>query len=172
MSAGYASAVEPSPHRETQRVLVSLGVTLVGLWMIVDHPLTGLVLLPLNVLTAQWTAAWLAAIGLPVVREITVLGHASGLAFEIHHTCTALLPLSLLAAAVMPRRVSRKVRLLGFALGAMLIVVVNQIRLVSLVWLGVHVPGWFDAAHVWLWPVLLTGATAGYWLIWSKAARR
>lgn len=150
----------------------SLAVVLVGLWVIQIHPLADGVFTPFTVLTAQWTAFMLAAIGLPVMREAATLAHASGFACEIDVACTALIPAVLLAASMAVVRATPRAHLMGIMIGALLVVLVNQLRLVSLVWLGIHAPGYFDVAHNLLWPALLILTIGGYGLIWLRATRR
>jgi exosortase/archaeosortase family protein len=150
----------------------SLGVVLVGLWVIQIHPLAGGVFAPFTVLTAQWTAFMLAAIGLPFMREAATLVHAGGFACEIDVACTALIPAALLAASMALLRATPRAHLMGIILGVLLVVLVNQLRLVSLVWLGVQAPGYFDVAHNLLWPALLILTGSGYGLIWLRATRR
>ena len=150
----------------------SLVVVLAGLWVIQIHPLAGGVFAPLTVLTAQLTAFILAAIGLPVMREAATLVHAGGFACEIDVACTALIPAALLAVSMALLRATPRAHLMGIILGALLVVLVNQLRLVSLVWLGVQAPGYFDVAHNLLWPALLILTGSGYGLIWLRATRR
>ena len=150
----------------------SLAVVLVGLWAILIHPLAEGVFAPFTVLTAQLTAFMLAAIGLPVMREAATLVHAGGFACEIDVACTALIPATLLAAVMALLRATPRAHLMGIIPGVLLVVLVNQLRLVSLVWLGVHAPGYFEVAHNLLGPVLLLLTGVGYGFIWSRAARR
>jgi exosortase/archaeosortase family protein len=152
-------------------MFLPLGCVLAGLWSIELHPTAAAVLAPLNVLTAQLTSAMLAVVGLPVARDAVVLTHASGFACEIYHACTAFTPVVLLAAAILPWPASWRARLLGVVVGAAFLMVLNQLRLISLVWLGVYAPQFFDFVHFWLWHAVLIAATAGYWLGWVKAAR-
>jgi exosortase/archaeosortase family protein len=106
------------------------------------------------------------------MREAATLFHAGGFACEIDVACTALIPAVLLAAPMAVLRATPRARLMGIILGTLLVVLVNQLRLVSLVWLGVHAPGYFDVAHNLLWPVLLILTGSGYGLIWLRATRR
>ncbi len=145
---------------------------LAGLWVIQIHPQAGGVFAPLTVRTAQLTAFMLAAIGLPVMRDAATLVHAGGFACEIDLACTALIPAALLAAVMALLRATPRAHLMGIIPGVLLVVLVNQLRLVSLVWLGVHAPGYFDVAHNLLGPVLLILMGSGYGLIWLHAIRR
>ena len=150
----------------------SLGVVLAGLWVIQVHPQAGGMFATFTVLTAQLTAFILAAIGLPVMRDAATLVHAGGFACEIDVACTALIPAALLAAVMALLRATPRARLVGIISGVLLVVLVNQLRLVGLVWLGVHAPGYFDVAHNLLGPVLLLLTGFGYGFIWLRATRR
>jgi len=152
--------------------LGSLGVVLAGLWLIQIHPLASGLFAPFTVLTAQWTAFMLAVTGLPVMREAATLVHAGGFACEIDVACTALIPAALLAASMAVVRATPRAHFTGIMIGALLMVLVNQLRLVSLVWLGVHAPGYFDVAHNLLWPALLILTIGGYGFIWLRITRR
>ena len=147
----------------------SLGVVLAGLWVIQIHPQAGGTF---TVLTAQLTAFMLAAIGLPVMRDAATLVHASGFACEIDVACTALIPATLLAAVMAPLRATPRAHLMGIIHGVLLVALVNQLRLVGLVWLGVHAPGYFDVTHNLLGPMLLLLTGAGYVFFWLRATRR
>jgi exosortase/archaeosortase family protein len=161
-----------APRRDGRALLASLALALGALWALELLPALGALLAPLNVLTAQLTAAMLAAVGLPVARVDAVLVHAGGFACVIDHACTALGPVAVLAALILPRAASRRARATGVLLGTVLLVGVNQLRLISLVWLGVQAPDLFQFAHVWLWPALLVVTTVGYWWAWARMTRR
>lgn len=172
--AQACAARGPRPHRlfPVLRITLALGLVITGLWAIQVFPPLGAVLMPLNVLTAQVTAAMLSTTGLTVTRELVILTHTSGFACEIDFTCTALVPVALLWAAIFPWPVSWRARLLGALAGLLLMVFLNQLRLISLVWLGVYAPQAFDVAHNLLWPAILIAGTVGYGLSWVRAVRR
>jgi exosortase/archaeosortase family protein len=161
------------PQRfDGRRLALALGLALAGLLAIETRPAHGAALAPLEVLTARLTEAMLAAAGLPVVRQAQVLVHAGGFACAITAGCTALIPAALLAAAILSQPAPWRARLVGAATGTALVVAVNQVRLVTLVWLGVRAPGLFDAAHAFVWPGLLALATAAYGFAWLAAEHR
>lgn len=154
-----ALATHPSfPRPPIRRVVGWMGAVLAGLWAIQVFPAIGVVFTPLATLTAQLTAAMLAAIGLPVARVATTLVHAGGFAGEIDLACTALIPGLLLATAM----ASLRLRFTAMVLGMLLVIAVNQLRLVSLVWFGVYAPEHLDLAHQLLWPMLLMLMGVGY----------
>lgn len=168
MTALATHAVIPMSHAAVRRVVLALGAVLAALWAIELHPGGEALFAPLNLLTAQLTAAMLGAVGVPVAREAAVLTHASGFACSIYQACTAFTPAALLAAAVLSSPLPWPARLTGVAVGTALLIGLNQLRLISVVWIGVHAPQLFDFVHFWLWHAILIAATAGYWLAWMS----
>ena len=55
--------------------------------------------------------------------------------------------------------------------GVACVVLVNQCRLVGVIWVGVHAPHWFDAAHGWVAPMVLVAATVASFLAWARTVR-
>lgn len=171
--------VSPSPAARTgpvpewlgpQRALVLLALyAVVRLWL--DGPAPLAVLAALNTFTADLGAAWLAALGTPMWRDGVLLTNGRGFAVEVHATCTALLPVLLLSLAIALHPSARVAdKLSGILLGAMVVVLVNQARLVGVIWVGVHVPALFDSVHGVLAPVLLVALTSGYAAVWARVA--
>ena len=149
----------------------SLALALMGLWMVqVYSQQMDMVLMPLNLMTAQASAAMLSGMGFPMVQEQTLLTHAAGFSGDIDYACTALIPATLLAAAILPWPASWQWRLMGVLVGTALVILLNQLRIVSLVFLGVRESAWFDVAHLWLWPVALMLVTVSYWYGWTRVA--
>jgi exosortase/archaeosortase family protein len=159
------------PRHSLWPAAVMLGATIAGLWLLLAYPPVVEWSAPFNVLTAEVTARLLAVFGLPVAQELTVLRHAGGFACEIDTACTALVPAGLLSAALLAWRRSWTARLAGVGVGILWLTLFNQLRLMSLVWLGVYAPVWFDPIHLWLWPALLVLAAAGYGHVWLRWAR-
>lgn len=166
-----ALSLGPASRRGLPRLLMALTAVLAVLWTIQIYPRAEALFLPVNLLTAQMSAVILAWIGLPVMRDSTQLAHAGGFSCEIDYTCTALIPVLLLSAGIFAWRARWHWRLRGVLVGSLLLVGVNQLRIVSLVWLGVHSPAWFDAAHLWFWPLVLIVITAGYGYAWARLSK-
>jgi exosortase/archaeosortase family protein len=154
------------------RLAAALAAALLALAALGAWPGGELAIAPLEVLTARLTAAMLAPAGLAVVRQGTVLLHPGGFACDVAASCTALVPATLLVAAILSQPLGWPSRLAGAAAGAAVVAGVNQARLVGLVWLGVRAPGWFEPAHAFMGPALLALATAGCGLAWFAAAQR
>ena len=70
-------------------------------------------------------------------------------------------------AAVIYFPSSLKEKLLGLIIGLAGIFVINQIRLVSLFYIGAYAPGIFETAHLLVWQSLMILLAIGLWLIWA-----
>jgi exosortase/archaeosortase family protein len=137
-------------------------------WPALDAPLFAL-----NAATADGAIAWLALAGVALVRDGTLVLHAQGFATEVHQVCTALLPAALLAAVIaMYPRASAGHKLAGMLLGVAVVALVNQCRLVGVIWVGVQAPALFGLVHDWIAPIVLVALTTAYGGAWVQAARR
>lgn len=153
-----------------QRLAVSLTVALAGLWLLQLVPAAAVLAGPLNLATAVLTEIPLQALGMAVWRDGPVLSHAGGFAGEIDLACTAAIPAAVLGAIWLAQPPSRP-RRSGLAVALALLMLLNQLRLMSLVALGVYAPDWFDLAHGSLWPGLQVMVVAGYAFLWHRGQR-
>lgn len=153
------------------RLLTALTAVLAVLWILQIYPQAEALFMPVNLMTAQFSALILAWLGLPILRESTFLTHTGGFSCEIDFACTALIPILLLSAGIFSWRAERSQQWLAVLIGSLLLFGINQLRIVSLVWLGVHSPGWLDIAHLWFWPSALIVITIGFWYGWTRTAR-
>jgi exosortase/archaeosortase family protein len=136
-------------------------------WPVLDRPL-----LALNTATADAAIAWLAAAGVPLLREGTMVMHARGFVTEVHQVCTALLPAALLAAGIAMHPHGRPgQKAAGMLLGVAVVALVNQCRLAGVIWVGVQAPEFFSAVHGWLAPAWLLALTTGYGWAWTLTVR-
>jgi len=164
--------VRPGVTRADPWVFAAVLLSLYGgLQWLFELPRPSLQLQPLSVATADVALAWLARLDVTLVRQGLLLIHADGFVTEVHPTCTALVPAALLAAAVAVHRGTRPGQKLAGMLGGMLLIVlVNQARLVGVVWVGVNAPAAFALVHGWLAPISLIVLGAAYWLAWVRLA--
>jgi exosortase/archaeosortase family protein len=81
--------------------------------------------------------------------------------------CDALLPYWVFGAAVLASPVSFAPRLVGLLGGAALLLLVNQLRIVSLYFTGVHAPAAFELMHVEVWQPLYIFFAITLWFLWA-----
>jgi exosortase H (IPTLxxWG-CTERM-specific) len=98
-----------------------------------------------------------------------IIGRTS---LRIVKNCDAMEAEILFLAAVLAFPSAWRKRLIGAALGALTIAVVNVIRIACLYQIGVHFPTAFEFVHLELWPLLLVVSAVAVFLVWATWARR
>jgi exosortase/archaeosortase family protein len=122
-------------------------------------------------LNASVSAAFLRWLGEDALSDgIVVRSARQGLA--IGRDCDALKPFGLFAAAVVASPVAAGLRMAGLIAGAAVVLAVNQLRIVSLFFTGIHFPLAFEALHLDVWQPLFIGVVIGTWLLWAHWAVR
>lgn len=91
--------------------------------------------------------------------------------FDIVSDCTGVFPLLLFTAGVLATPAPWRRRGLAIALGALTLLALNQLRLITLWIVRGSAPEAFDFVHVYLWqPALLAAVVVG-WLLWLQRIR-
>jgi exosortase H (IPTLxxWG-CTERM-specific) len=86
--------------------------------------------------------------------------------------CDAIEPSFMFAAAVMAFPASVKAKLLGVIVGVPLLLLLNLARILSLYYIGVYVPNWFEIAHVDIWQPAFILLALICWIVWVIWAMR
>ena len=89
----------------------------------------------------------------------------------IKRGCDALEPSWLFCAAVAAFPAPWRRRLPGILLGVLAILSLNLVRIVSLYFLGIHLPGFFATMHLEIWPVIFILVALSLWIGWISWAR-
>jgi len=119
--------------------------------------------------------AWLAnailrGLGQPtVVSEVTI--QSPHFVMAIRRGCDAVEPTWLLCAAIVSFPASWRHKLKGILAGIVILQVMNLVRIVTLYWIGVHLPGFFNSAHVEIWPTVFIIIAIGLFIGWKERAQ-
>jgi exosortase H (IPTLxxWG-CTERM-specific) len=89
----------------------------------------------------------------------------------IKRGCDALEPSWLFCAAVFAFPTSWRRRLPGMFVGVLVILILNLVRIVSLYFLGIHLPAFFETMHLEIWPVIFILVALFLWLGWISWAK-
>jgi archaeosortase B (VPXXXP-CTERM-specific) len=128
--------------------------------MITSSPFEGFI-----IVTAKVTGFLLNLMGRGVTVTDSVVS-SSQFAFQIVDLCTAVMPMMILTAAVLAFPSSIKEKIIGILIGLAGIFIVNEIRLVSLFYIGIYLPNIFETAHLLVWQSLMILLAIGLWLLW------
>ena len=104
------------------------------------------------------------------VSDITI--RSTHYAITVRRGCDAIEPSWFFCAALLafPAPFTRK--LMGIVVGAVLLQTLNLVRIVSLFFIGLHSPRFFNTAHVELWPAAFILVAISLWIGWIGWTRR
>lgn len=122
---------------------------------------------PLTVASAALVQANMEAVGLEVTRNGSLLTY-DGSSFSIIADCVGLEVHGLFLAAILAVPAAFRLKLKGMAMGVPVLVLVNHIRMISLVVLGAHSAHWLDIGHLYIWPIIVIIVAIGLWLSWIR----
>ena|SRR5258706_312021 len=129
---------------------------------------------PANVVK-DTTNAWTARISSLILGLLGAQGRAEGAmvtssfgSFEIIAECTAIYPMVTYLAAVLAFPSAWRSKLSGLAIGLPLLILFNQIRVVSLILMKNSFPHAFEALHLLVWQTLMIVFTSLLWIVWAK----
>ena len=86
---------------------------------------------------------------------------------RIGEGCDALLPFLVYTAVVLVSPVQLVQRGLAVVGGGVVLVAINQVRLISLYYTGIHYPSAFDVMHRDVWQVLFIALMLGTYVLWA-----
>jgi exosortase/archaeosortase family protein len=118
--------------------------------------------------------AWNANAAAAILRLLGVDARADGThvispicSFEVIGECTAFFPVTLFVAAVLAYPSGWRPRATGMIAGTLVILTVNELRLVSLCYVSRWLPGQEQTAHVAVWQPLMVFVVALIWVTWA-----
>jgi len=95
----------------------------------------------------------------------------SGFAVEIRNNCNAIYEVGLYAAAVWAYPASWRERLVGTLIGTAVLYVVNFLRILTLLAVGLLWREWFDATHLYAWQAIFFLVVGACWIGWVSRIR-
>lgn len=156
------------PVRVWGRIAVATGLFGCAMLLAERSPACVHALAPVDIFTARATSQILDWLGMDAQRELATLTHPGGFSYQIVMPCTGLLPAALLAAAILCAGASLRARVWAAALGALAVLVLNLVRLVSLFYIGVRHPEAFGFAHSVLWQGVTLVFPIAFFLGWKR----
>lgn len=121
----------------------------------------------LSDLIAFTAGAMLDALGLQASVNGSIIS-TGGFTAEIIAACTPLYPAMIFLAAVFAFPCPVKHKCLGIVSGLPSLAVINQVRVVSLIWIGQHYPKYLDIAHYFIWQAFIIALAIALWLYWTQ----
>jgi exosortase H (IPTLxxWG-CTERM-specific) len=130
-------------------------------------PVNDRVVEPFTGQIAKASAVALRLVGQDVTRSGTAL-RSPRFAVNIKNGCNGVEAMVILLAAIVAFPAPWKARLLGLAVGAAAIQVVNLVRVVALFLTGAYLPKLFDTSHTVVWQSLVILSAVLIWILWAR----
>lgn len=111
----------------------------------------------------------LEILGNPVSLDGAVIA-ANGLIVVVAQQCTAIELILVFSAAALVCPVSLKARAFALLFGIPALCMLNLVRVISLVLIGIGFPQHLDTAHLVVWQTTMVVAAFAMWLLWLRWA--
>jgi len=85
----------------------------------------------------------------------------------VYNGCNGLVTGVIFASAVVAFPATWRARMIGLLTGLVALQVVNQVRIVSLFYVGVFLPRFFNEAHILVWQSVVILSGVCLWLLWA-----
>ncbi len=151
----------PSSKRCSSRRCIAGGFTLISVNWVNNHAVE-----PFTAGIAQVSGIALDLLGQDVTMHGTVI-RSLRFAVNIRNGCNGIEAMLIFLAAVLAFPASWKSRLIGLALGILVIQIVNLIRVVALFLTGVYYPRTFDSSHTVIWQTIVILFGVLLWIFWA-----
>jgi exosortase/archaeosortase family protein len=92
-------------------------------------------------------------------------------AINVVDGCNALYPTAVLLAGVLGYKSRLRHKLWGVIGGVIAIFILNQVRVISLFYLGQNYPGIFEEVHVYVWQPLIIVWAIFVWDFWARRVK-
>ena len=125
--------------------------------------------LRVNAVASGWM---LNAMGFDVTVDDKSLIAGDGSAIEIERGCDAVEPSALFVAAVIASPVALSARLRAAAIGTLLLLILNLIRVASLFLIRIYYPRAFDVMHLDVWQAVFIFVAILLWAYWASRMAR
>lgn len=142
-------------------VLLGTGFTLVAL-----KPVNDAVVVPYTAFIARVSGHVLALFG----EKITVQGcqlTSPRFAVTIYNGCNGLITSLIFVAGVLAFPARPIAKVLGAIGGLLAIQVINLVRIVSLFYIGVFLPKYFNQSHIFVWQSIVILSGVALWIAWA-----
>lgn len=152
--------------------LVKFFAILIAAYLLIAWgPVNDNAIVPFTKAIASGSGALLKGIGEPVTVSGTLIS-SSRFGVNINNGCNGVEAMLILLACIGAFPASWKARGLGLLLGAVVIQLLNAVRILTLYLLGAYQPRLFDLFHTAVWQIVIILAAIGFFLVWSSRVAR
>lgn len=131
------------------------------------NPVNEAVILPYTAFIARMSATALRVLGEPAAVTGCVVS-SPRFAVTIYNGCNGLITSLIFIAGVLAFPARWTAKLVGVVGGLVIIQILNLIRVLSLFYIGIYFPDYFNNAHVFIWQSLIIISGVVLWVVWAN----
>ncbi len=135
------------------------------------QPVNQKVVIPFTGFLAKLTASLLPLFKIAAAPSGTLISMPQ-FTVDIQAGCNGIEPIIILLSAILAFPSPWLSKAYGIVLGTVLLQVVNVIRIVSLICIGVYYPRLFNEAHSYVWQVLIISFSLLIWMVWARGLKK
>jgi len=159
-------AGKPRLARETAFLLKFLGLLTLFFALVAPKPLNEALVTPFTERVAAVSGAVCRLLGAPVETNGTQIT-SPRFSVEIKNGCNGLETILIFAAGILAFPAPWRLRLYGLLFGLAAIQAINTVRIVSLYFIGVHLPKLFDSSHNVIWQAVVLLFGIALFVLWA-----
>jgi len=88
----------------------------------------------------------------------------------IYNGCNGLITSLIFISGVLAFPAGWRAKVVGTMVGLLAIQAINQVRIVSLFYIGIFLPQFFNESHIFIWQSLVIIAGVAMWIVWAHNA--
>jgi exosortase H (IPTLxxWG-CTERM-specific) len=151
---------------EARFLIVFLMILGSSFTVIALNPVNDAIVLPYTAFVARVSAAVLRIFGEPAAVTGCVVS-SPRFAVTIYNGCNGLITSLIFIAGVLAFPARWTAKLIGVVGGLVVIQILNLIRILSLFYIGIYFPDYFNDAHIFIWQSLIIIAGVALWVVWA-----
>lgn len=154
-------------RQETRFLILFLVILGVSFFVVALQPVNDHFVVPFTTLVARISGAILHLFG----EDLTVNGcqlSSPRFAVTIYNGCNGLITSLIFISGVIAFPARWVAKVLGVVGGLVAIQAINLVRIISLFYIGIYLPGLFSSSHIFIWQSIVILFGVGLWLLWAE----
>jgi exosortase H (IPTLxxWG-CTERM-specific) len=151
---------------ESRFLILFLTILGISFTVIALKPVNEAFVVPYTTLIAKVSGLLLRLLG----EDITINGcllRSPRFAVTIYNGCNGLITSLIFVSGVLAFPARWPAKIVGVIGGLLAIQIINLIRILSLFYIGIYLPQFFNQSHIFIWQSLVILAGVTLWIIWA-----
>ena len=151
---------------ESRFLILFLSILAVSFTVVALHSVNDAFVVPYTTLIARMSGFILGLIG----EDITIKGvilSSPRFTVTIYNGCNGLITSLIFISGVLAFPARWQAKVIGVVGGLISIQIINLIRIISLFYIGIYLPQFFNQSHIFIWQSIVILAGVSLWVFWA-----